>query len=112
MLSGEIKIMTGVRQGDTLPPVLFTAAAEEIFEAGTNMNRVRLRNLRYSDDIILFVESEEKLKDFLKDLNNKGKRDGKKLHKKKTKILCNRVARTRLRTGVMIGGDQLEEVTK
>ena len=60
-LSGKIKIVKGVRQGDTLSPVMFTAAVEEIFErmnieAGININRVRLSNLRFTDDIILFAE--------------------------------------------------------
>ena len=91
-----------------LSPVMFTAAVEEIFkrmniERGININGVRLRNLRLADDIILFAESEEKLKDMLEDLNDEGKRDRMKLNKKKTKITCNEVARSRLRTGVMIG---------
>ena len=60
-LSGKIKIMKGVRQGDTLSPVMFTAAVEEIskrmnIEAGININGVRLSNLRFADDIILFAE--------------------------------------------------------
>ena len=69
------------------------------------------RSLRFADDIILFAESEEKLEDMLEDLNNKGKRDGMKLNKKKTKIMRNEVARSRLRTGLMIDVEQLEEVT-
>ena len=44
----------------------------------------------------------------LEDLNNEGKRDGMKLNKNKTKIMCNEVAKSRLRTGVMIDGEQLE----
>ena len=116
-LGGEIKIMKGVHQGDTLSPVMFTAAVEGIFkrmniEAGININGVRLSNLRFADDIILFEESEEKLKDMMEDLDIEGKRDGMKLNKKKTKIMCNEVARSRLRTGVMIDGEQLEEVTE
>ena len=80
--------MTGVRQGDTLSPVIFTAAMEEIFkrmniDAGINMNGVRLSNLRLADDIIMFAESEEKVKDTLEDLKNEDKRDGMKLNKKK-----------------------------
>ena len=56
-LSGKIKIMKGVRQGDTLSPVMFTAALVEIFkrmniEAGIHINGVRLSNLRFADDII------------------------------------------------------------
>ena len=109
--------MKGVRQGDTLSPVIFTAAVEEIFtrmniEAGININGVRLSNLRFADDIMLFAESEEELKDMLVDLNNEGKRDGMKLNKKKTKIMCNEVARSRLRRGLMIDRKQLEEVTE
>ena len=117
MQSGNIKIMEGVRQGDTLSPVMFTATVEEIFkrmkiEAGININGVRLSNLRFADDIILFAESKEKLKDMLGDLNNEGKRDEMKLNKNKIKIMCNDVARRRLRTGVMIDREQLEEVTE
>ena len=68
---------------------MFTAAVGEIFkrmniEAGININGVRLSNLRFADDIMLFAESEEKLKDMLEDLNNEGKRDGMKLTKKET----------------------------
>ena len=89
-LSGKIKIMKVVRQGDTLSPLMF-AAAVEIFkrmniEAGININVVRLSNLRFADDSILFAKSEEKLKDMLEDLNNEGKRYGMKLNKKKIKI--------------------------
>ena len=97
-LNVKIKIMKEVRQGDTLSPVMFTAAVEEIFkminiEAAININGVRLSTLRYADDIILIAESEEKLKDMQDDLNNEGKRGGVKLNKKKTKIICNEMAR-------------------
>ena len=116
-LSGKIKIMKVVRQGYTLSPLMFAAAVEEIFkrmniEAGININVVRLSNLRVADDSILFAESEEKLKDMLEDLNNEGKRYGMKLNKKKIKIMCNAGARSRLRTGVMIDGEKLEEVSE
>ena len=43
-------------------------------EAGININGVRLYKLEFADDIILFAESEEKLKDMLEDLSNEGKR--------------------------------------
>ena len=99
-LVGSIEITKGVRQGDTLSPVMFTTAVEEIFmrmniEAGININGVRLSNFRCADDIILFAENEERLRDILEDLKNERKRDGMKLNKKKTKIMCNEVARRR-----------------
>ena len=67
---------------------MFTAAAELIFnrmniEADININGVRLSNLRFVDDVILFAESEEKLKDMLEDLNKEGKIEGMKSSKKK-----------------------------
>ena len=83
-LSGKIKIMKGVLQGDAISPVMFIAAVE-IFkrmniEVGININGVRLSSLRFADDIIPIAESEEKLKDMLEDLNNEGKKDRMKLN--------------------------------
>uniref|UniRef100_A0A3B3HG01 ribonuclease H n=1 Tax=Oryzias latipes TaxID=8090 RepID=A0A3B3HG01_ORYLA len=114
-LSRKIKIMKGVRQGDTLSPVMFTAALEEIFrrmeaEAGININGERMNNLRFADDIILFAEKEEDLSKLLNDLNKEGRKDGMKMNKKKTKIMCNEIARKRRRKGIIVDGEQLEEV--
>ena len=64
-------------------------------EAGININGVRLSDLRFVNDIALFAKTEEKVKDMLEDLNDKGKKDEMHLHKK-TKIMCNGVARRRL----------------
>ena len=41
----------------------------------------------------------------LEDQNNEGKRDGMKPNKKKTKITCDEVARSRIRTEMMIDGE-------
>ena len=45
-------------------------------------------------------------------MNNKGKKDGMKLINRKIKIMCNEVVRRRLRRGVMIDAEHLEEVTE
>jgi hypothetical protein len=115
-LSRKIKIMKGVRQGDTLSPVMFTAALEEIFrrmkvEVGININGERMNNLRFADDIILFAEKED-LSKLLNELNKEGRKDGMKMNKKKTKIMCNEIARKGRRTGIMVDGEQLEEVNE
>ena len=46
-----------------------------------NINGVRMNNLRFADDIVLFAESEEQLKDVIEEeLNKEGKKDGVKLN--------------------------------
>ena len=106
-LSRKFNILKGVRQGDTLSPVMFTAALEEIFkrietESGIKINGELLSNLRFADDIILFAESEEQLARMLNDLNTEGKRDGMKINKKKTKVMCNEVASRKKRNVVLV----------
>ena len=59
-----------VRQGCILPPCLFNFFAEYIMrntgleeaQAGINIARRNIRNLRYADDTTLMAESEEELK--------------------------------------------------
>ena len=107
--------MRGVRQGDTLSSAMFTAALEEIFkrvntETGININGERLNNLRFADDVILFAESENELQILLNDLNTEGMKDGMRMNKKKTKIMCNETARKQQRNGISIDGEKLEEV--
>ena len=109
--------MKGVRQGDTLSPVMFTATLEEIFrrmevEVGININGERMSNLRLADDIILFAEKEEDLSKLVNNLNKEGRTDGMEMNKKKTKIMCNEIARKRSRKGIIVDGEQLEEVNE
>ncbi|MEE4247402.1 MAG: reverse transcriptase domain-containing protein [Kangiellaceae bacterium] len=114
-LSKKVSIMKGVRQGDTLSPVLFTAAVEEIFkrvdvENGININGEKLSNLRFADDVILFAESEEGLEELLNSLNIEGKKDGMRINKKKTKTMCNEAAKRKQMRGISVDGEQLEQV--
>ena len=115
-LSEKFKIERGVRQGDTLSPNLFTAALEEIFkrtsldQSGITINGERLSNLRFADDIVLFSETEEELERMLEDLNAEGKRDGMKMNKKKTKVMCNTHGKKTPRNGIKIENEAMEEV--
>ena len=67
------QIEKGVHQGYILLPCLFNSYAEYIMrnarldeaQAGINISRRSINNLRYADDTILVAESEKKLKSFL-----------------------------------------------
>ena len=114
-VSRKIFILKGVRQGDTLSPVVFTAALEELFkrvdfESGININGKIINNIRFADEIILFAETEEQLGKMLNELNLEGKTNGMRMNKKKTKIICNEVARRKQRIGIFVDGEQPEEV--
>ena len=63
------QIGKGIRQGCILSPCLFNLYAEYILrnaeleeaQAGINIARRNINNLRYADDITLMAESEEEL---------------------------------------------------
>ena len=67
------QIGKGVRQGCILSPCLFKLYAEYIMqnagldeaEAGIEISRRNINNLRYADDTTLMAESEEELKSLL-----------------------------------------------
>ena len=66
-----LQIGKGVRQGCILSPCLFNSYAEYIMrnagldeaQAGINIARRNINNLRYVDDTTLMAESEEELKE-------------------------------------------------
>ena len=66
-----IQIWKGVCQGFILPPCLFNLHAEYIMknsrldeaQAGINIARRNINNLRYADDTTLMAESEEELEE-------------------------------------------------
>lgn len=64
----EIKISREVRQGCILSPILFNLYSEYIFresldemEEGIPINGVKLNNIRYADDTIVFADSIQSL---------------------------------------------------
>ena len=81
-----------------------------VLHTGTNINGQVLNNLRSADNIILFANTEEQLQELLKQLNEVGKKDGMRMNKKKTKIMCNEIAKKQTRSGISVDGVKLEEV--
>ena len=86
----------GVRQSCILSPYLFNLHAEYIMrnagleetQAGINISRRNINNLRYADDTTLMAESEEELKSLLMKVKEESERVGLKLNIQKTKIMA------------------------
>ena len=84
----------GVHQGCMLSPCLFNLYAEYIMQnarldeaqAGVNISRRNINNLRYADDNTLIKESEEQLKSLLMKVKEESEKVGLKLNIQKTKI--------------------------
>ena len=89
------QIGKGVCQGCILSPCLFNLYAEYIMrnagldeaQAGINIARRNINNLRYADDTTLMAESEE-LKCLLMKVKEKSEKVGLKLNIQKTKIMA------------------------
>ena len=90
------QIGKGVHQGRILSPCLFNFDAEYIMrnagleeaQAGINIAKRNLNNLRYADDTTLMAESEEELKCLLMKVKEESEEIGLKLNIQKTKIMA------------------------
>ena len=63
-------------------------AGMEEAQAGIRVARRKINNLRYADDTILMVESEEKLNSLLMKVKEESEKVGLKLNIQKTKIMA------------------------
>ena len=75
-------------------------------QAGIKISRRNINNLRYRDDIILMVESEEELESLLMKLKKRSEKAGLKLNIHKTKIMASCPI-----TSWQIDGETMETVT-
>ena len=90
------QIGKGVRQNCILSPCLFNLYAEYIIrkagldeaQAGIQIARRNINNLRYADDTSLMAEIEEELKSFLMKVKEESEKVGLKLNIQKTKIMA------------------------
>jgi len=82
------QIGRGVHQDCILSPCLFNLYAEYIVwnarldeaQAGINMARRNINNLRYADDTTLMAESKEELRSFLRKVKKESEKAGLKLN--------------------------------
>ena len=90
------QIGKGVRQGCIFSPCLFNLYAEYIMrnagldeaQAGINIDRRNIKNVRYVDDTTLIAESEEELKNLLMKMKEESEKVGLKLNIQKAKIMA------------------------
>ena len=90
------QIGKGVGQGCVLSPCLLNFYAEYIIrnagleeaQAGINIARRNISNLRYADDTTLMAESEEELKSLLMKVKEESEKVGLKLNIQKSKIMA------------------------
>ena len=90
------QIEKGVCQGCILSPCLFNLYAEYIMQnagldeaqAGIEIARRNINNLRYADDTTLMAKSEEELKNLLMKVKEKNEKAGLKLNIQKTKVMA------------------------
>ena len=90
-----VVVQRGVRQGDTISPMLFSAVVEEVFrvldwdEYGIPISGTRLTNLRFADDIVVFSQCPHELQQMLQELSEASKRVGLTINHEKTLVMSN-----------------------
>ena len=93
----HFRIQRGVRQGDPLSPILFSAVLETIFrgfdwkDQGINIDGRKLTHLRFADDIVLISKTPQDLQGMLNDIARESRKVGLKLNPEKTKLITNGV---------------------
>ena len=75
-------------------------------QAGIEIARININNLRYADDTTLMAESEEELKSLLMKLKEESEQAGLNFNIQKTKIMASSPM-----TSWQIGGETMETVT-
>ena len=91
-----LQIGKGVHQGCLLSPCLFNLYAEYIMrnagldeaQAGINIAKRNINNLRYADDTTLMAENQEELKSLLTKVKKESEKADLKLNIQKTKIMA------------------------
>lgn len=115
LFSNELKIPVrcGVKQGDTVSPVLFTAALEVVFrqldwsDYGLRVDGEKLNHLRFADDIVLITETTADAERMLNELNTESEKAGLRINIGKTQFIRNEQAAAGT---IHLAGQAIEEV--
>jgi len=113
--SRPIIIKNGVRQGDSLSPMLFNLIMEKIIanlpkELGYRMGKVPINVICYADDAVLITDSEENLQTLLLRFDQMAERLSMEISLNKTKSLT--ISRNYTKCEVELRGTSIEQVPK
>ena len=104
-LEMDMEQQTGSKLGKEYVKAVYFAGLDEA-QAGINMARRNINNLRYADDTTLMAESEEELKSLLMKAQEESEKVSLNLNIQKAKIMASRPI-----TSWQIDGETMEEVT-
>ncbi len=116
IMTDQVTIEKGVRQGCILSPCLFNIYSETVIQEalnhldGININGERISNIRYADDTALLAESQEQLQKMITKINNSCKKFGMSLNAKKTKVMIVEKKESREQLKIHVDGTELEQV--
>jgi hypothetical protein len=92
-VSEEFEVMTGLKQGDALSPILFNIALEKVIRSvqsnklGINIGKTTLDVLGFADDLNLVGENKEMIVRNTKTLIHEAKKIGLEINEEKTKVM-------------------------
>ena len=114
-LTKPIPVRCGIRQGDSLSPLLFNIIMDEIIKAvrvlrGYKMGDRNVNILCYADDAVLLAESEDDLQRLLHRFNCTAKSFNMTISASKTK--CMTTSKTPLRCKLEVDGKIIQQVMK
>lgn len=112
-LTDPIDVTTGIRQGDSLSPLLFNIILDEIIKQvktkrGYRMGNREIQILCYADDTVLIAEDEDDLQRLLHQFNITAKKFNMKISAEKTKSVV--ISKEPIRCKLEIDGQMIEQV--
>lgn len=109
----KFRIEKGVRQGDTLSPLLFITLLESVCKKinwesmGINIDGEKIGHLRFADDIVLISEDIKEAQNMLNTLNRESEKIGLKINTGKTQFMTNLV----LSQNITLNDNHLQQVS-
>ena len=114
--SDWIKIEKGVRQRCVLSPDLFSLYSQLVMDEmeqldGSKIGGRNINNIRYADDTVLLADTEERLKELINRLDEKGRAIGLKINIGKTEVMGVTKRTEQLRVEAHVNGESVRQVS-